>query len=647
MYLKKISLIVCVLFVSASMFTIHSAQASGGFVDVTNKDDAYEEINYLVNLGVIKGYTEKGKTYYKPNNTVTRGQVAKMVVVASGNKPLVGNKSNFSDVAVGTELSGYVERAVQLGFFKTNIKGQFLPNKPLTRDEMSYVLTKAFKLDTSEYENIDSPFVDVGINNPYVSYVNTIYYNGITKGSNQNYNPNGQVTRKQFALFVARAKEEKYRLDIPVKGVAVPDSSQVIGLVSATTDGLNIRKSKDSSSTANIVGTVNKGGKLSVYAVEGDWLKVSYKDAFAYIYKTYGQFLDADGNALGNVQKQVTTTQNINLYVKPTSSSKVISTVNSKVNLPVYKTVSGYHLTVVNGVPGYIVANSTADVEVEQPSTPDPKPDPAPNPDPKPKPNPDPPTVSGDLLGRVTVDNLNIRKEANSTSAVVSKLKKGEYVQVNSINGYWAQVTYQGQKGYVHKSYIKLLNQNGNPLKDRIIILDPGHGGKDPGTVVGSNSEKAITLKVGTIVKQKLEAAGAKVYMTRTGDTYPSLQDRVDFTNANYGEIFVSIHVNSAANTSAQGTETYYAISTGDMYQEDIDLATFVNNQIVNNLNMKNRGVKEEQYYVIRNTIIPAILAELGFLTNDEDRAKMTDDQYVELFAESIYKGILEYYSKQ
>ncbi|TQR32219.1 N-acetylmuramoyl-L-alanine amidase [Lysinibacillus sphaericus] len=647
MYLKKICLILCVLFVSASMFTINSAQASGGFVDVTNKDDAYEEINYLVNLGVIKGYTEKGKTYYKPNNTVTRGQVAKMVVVASGNKPLVVNKSNFSDVAVGTELSGYVERAVQLGFFKTNIKGQFLPNKPLTRDEMSYVLTKAFKLDTSEYEKTDSPFVDVGINHPYVSYVNTIYYNGITKGSNQKYNPNEQVTRKQFALFVARAKEEKYRLDIPVKGVATPDSSQVIGLVSSTTDGLNIRKSKDSSSTANIVGTVNKGGKLSVYAVEGDWLKVSYKDTFAYIYKTYAQFLDADGNALGNVQKQVATTQNINLYVKPTSSSKVISTVNSKVNLPVYKTVSGYHLTVVNGVPGYIVANSTTDVEVEKPSTPDPTPAPKPEPKPEPKPDPTPPTISGDLLGRVTIDNLNIRKEANSTSAVVSMLKKGEYVQVNSINGYWAQVTYQGQKGYVHKSYIKLLNQSGNPLKGRIIILDPGHGGKDPGTVVGSNSEKAITLKVGTLVKQKLEAAGAKVSITRTGDTYPSLQDRVDFTNANYGEIFVSIHVNSAANTAALGTETYYAVSTGDMFNEDIDLATFVNNQIVNNLNMKNRGVKKEQYYVIRNTIIPAILVELGFLTNSEDRAKMTDDQYVELFAESIYKGILEYYSKQ
>ena len=97
------------------------------------------------------------------------------------------------------------------------------------------------------------------------------------------------------------------------------------------------------------------------------------------------------------------------------------------------------------------------------------------------------------------------------------------------------------------------------------------------------------------------------------------------------------------ANTSASGTETYYAISTGDMYQEDIDLATYVNNQIVNNLNMKNRGVKQEQYYVIRNMVIPSILVELGFLTNAEDNSKMTNDQYVKLFAESIYNGILQY----
>ncbi len=622
------------------MFTIHSASVSAAtnsnitFEDVTKNHPAYEEINYLVSLGVIQGYFVNGKRVFGPNNNVTRGQAAKMVVVASGNKPLVVNKSSFSDVKVGTEMSGYIERAVQLGFFDKNIKGEFLPNKALSRGEMSYVLTKAFNLDTSEYEGIDSPFTDVGITHEYVKYINTIYYNGITNGTGKTYLPNSTVTRSQFSLFVARAKSEKYRLELPVKGVTVPDTSQVIGLVKVTTDGLNIRKSTDSTSTTNIVGKVNTGGKLSVYAVEGNWLKVTYKGAYAYIFKQYAEFLDADGNALGAVEKEVTTKNAVNLYVKPTSSAKVISTIKANVKLPVYKTVGGYYLTQVNGLPGYVVANSTTDTVEEE----------------KPNPNPDPgtpPVTSGDVLGRVTVANLNVRSQSNSTSAVLFKLNKGEYVQVNSISGYWAEITYNGQTGYVHKSYLKLLNQSAKPLQNRVIILDPGHGGKDPGTVKGSVSEKSITLKVSTQVKQLLENAGAKVYMTRTGDTYPSLQDRVDFTQANYGEIFVSVHVNSAANSSAQGTETYYAISTGDMYQEDIDLATFVNNQIVNNLNMKNRGVKQEQYYVIRNMVIPSILVELGFLTNTEDHNKMTNDQYVNLFAESIYNGILQYYKKQ
>lgn len=622
------------------MFTIHSASVSAAtnsnitFEDVTKNHPAYEEINYLVSLGVIQGYFVNGKRVFGPNNNVTRGQAAKMVVVASGNKPLVVNKSSFSDVTVGTEMSGYIERAVQLGFFDKNIKGEFLPNKALSRGEMSYVLTKAFNLDTSEYEGIDSPFTDVGITHEYVKYINTIYYNGITNGTGKTYLPNSTVTRSQFSLFVSRAKSEKYRLELPVKGVTVPDTSQVIGLVKVTTDGLNIRKSTDSASTTNIVGKVNTGGKLSVYAVEGNWLKVSYKGAYAYIFKQYAEFLDADGNALGAVEKEVTTKNAVNLYVKPTSSAKVISTIKANVKLPVYKTVGGYYLTQVNGLPGYVVANSTTDTVEEE----------KPNPDPDPG---TPPVTSGDVLGRVTVANLNVRSQSNSTSAVLFKLNKGEYVQVNSISGYWAEISYNGQTGYVHKSYLKLLNQTAKPLQNRVIILDPGHGGKDPGTVKGSVSEKSITLKVSTQVKQLLENAGAKVYMTRTGDTYPSLQDRVDFTQANYGEIFVSVHVNSAANTSAQGTETYYAISTGDMYQEDIDLATFVNNQIVNNLNMKNRGVKQEQYYVIRNMVIPSILVELGFLTNTEDHNKMTNDQYVNLFAESIYNGILQYYKKQ
>ncbi|MEG0351619.1 MAG: N-acetylmuramoyl-L-alanine amidase, partial [Enterococcus sp.] len=241
---------------------------------------------------------------------------------------------------------------------------------------------------------------------------------------------------------------------------------------------------------------------------------------------------------------------------------------------------------------------------------------------------------------------LNMRESADNSSKSVATLSKGSMVSVNSISGFWAKVTANGQTGYVHKSYIKLINQAGNAVKNRVIIIDPGHGGKDPGTGKDGHTEKAITLKVGNLVRQKLEAAGATVHMTRTGDSYPTLQDRVAFTKAKHGEIFVSVHVNSASSTSASGTETYYNVSAGDQFEEDKLLAKYINNEIVKNANMKDRGVKEGPFYVIKNMIIPSVLVELGFLTNASDRDKLTNDKYAEIFAQSIYNGIVQYYTK-
>ena len=244
------------------------------------------------------------------------------------------------------------------------------------------------------------------------------------------------------------------------------------------------------------------------------------------------------------------------------------------------------------------------------------------------------------------MNNLNIRSGPSASTKTIGTLNRGEEVAVLSINGFWAKIVYKGQEAYTHKSYLKLINKTGSALKGRIIVIDPGHGGKDPGAVSGSDSEKAIVFKVANIVKQKLENAGAIVKMTRGSDVYPSLEDRVDFAHANYAEVFVSIHVNSATSSSAKGTETYYSISANDNEQEDYLLASSINSQIVNNANMTNRGVKREDWYVIRNSVFPSVLVELGFISNSDDKAKLTSDKYVQIFGDSIYNGIVQYYSK-
>ncbi|MFP3918125.1 N-acetylmuramoyl-L-alanine amidase [Lysinibacillus telephonicus] len=641
MSIKKVSLFVVVFFMS--MFTIHNVSASQRFVDVPSSHGAYEEINYLVDLGVIKGYTENGKSYYKPNNYVTRGQAAKMVVESTGHEPLVVSNSSFSDIKIDLypELSGYVESAVKLGFFTEYGAGKFAPNTPLTRNEMAKTLSKAFNLDVEKYANLTVPFTDISPKDPYYKYIAAIYYNGITKGNETGtkFNPNEPVKRSQFASFIARSAEEKYRLDLPVQGVTVPNEEDAIGTVKSTTDNLNVRSSATSSTSANIIGKVNTGAKLPVFEVEGSWLKVSYNGRYAYISSSYTQFLDQDGQPVGSVKKEVLANASEVIFYKTRDiNGKELGSFSNGEKIKVYKTVGNWYLTIQNGIPGYVRISQTKEIEpVEEEPNEEQPPNVDDNQDNE---------LTTNTIGMATVDSLHIRSEASSSSKSLGTINRGTYVEVHSISGNWAKISYNGIDGYTHKTYLRLINQSGSAVAGRIIVLDPGHGGKDPGTSKSGAIEKEIVLKVATKVKQKLEAAGAKVYMTRAGDTYPTLQDRVDFAQNNYAEVFVSIHVNSASSESASGTETYYSISGNENEKEDYRLASAINSQIVNNAGMVDRGVRREDYFVVRNLLLPSVLVELGFVTNASDREKLISSEYVDIFADSIYKGIVQYYKK-
>ena len=548
-----------------SMFGVQSAHANQQFADIPTSHVAYDEIMYLYSLDVIKGYTENGKTYYKPQNTLTRAQAAKMLVITSGNTPLKVSKSSFTDVNVRYEASGYIERAVQLGMISGVTQSKFEPNKPMTRDLMAKGLSVAFDLDANEYANIEIPFTDINQSNGYYKYVAALYYNGVTEGNGNKFMPANNVTRAQFARFIARAKTEKYRLSLPVQGSA----SDVIMQVVVNTNGLNIRSSAVFTGSSNIAGQVNKGYTFNVYEETSSYYKVSYNGRYGYIYKQY-----------------------------------------------------------VDKVTGNTGGSTT------------PTPTPIPTPTPKPEPTPAPAVKT---IGFATVNSLNIRSQANASSAIVATVNRGAQVNVESITGQWAKVTYNGKTGYINKTYLRLKNTSGSVLKDRIIVVDPGHGGKDPGAVSGSVLEKQIVLKVSQKLQQKLQAAGAAVKMTRTGDTFPSLADRTNFAVRNYGEVFVSIHTN-AGPTAASGTETFY--STADNAQEEAILAKYINDEIVKNAGMKDRSVKKAEYYVIHNIYMPAVLVELGFISNSEDRAKLVSDQYAEIYAQSIYNGILKYYQQ-
>lgn len=174
----------------------------------------------------------------------------------------------------------------------------------------------------------------------------------------------------------------------------------------------------------------------------------------------------------------------------------------------------------------------------------------------------------------------------------------------------------------------------------KYVVIDAGHGGSDYGAIRGNVNEKDITLDISKRVQKLLEKNGYEVAMTRTDDTYVSLQDRVDFSETFNPDIFVSIHVNSSNSESPYGLETHY-------YKDNsLTLAKHIHAFMLNNINSKDRGLFKSKFYVINHTTAPAILVEIGFLSNPNERAQLVTESRKNATAKAIAEGIDDYFKK-
>ena len=194
---------------------------------------------------------------------------------------------------------------------------------------------------------------------------------------------------------------------------------------------------------------------------------------------------------------------------------------------------------------------------------------------------------------------------------------------------------------------------------NKVVYLDAGHGGYDPGASYFGISEKSLTLAIQSRVKAKLESEGYQVVTTRTSDTYVDLTDRSRAANASESDIFVSIHINASGSSASQGIETYYYQPYAE-YPSRINatyhanptrlsmsdtLANAIQSSLINATGAQNQGVKRRTFAVLRETTAPAVLLELGFLSNPQEAARLTTSAYQETLANAIVAGIKRYYS--
>ncbi len=185
-----------------------------------------------------------------------------------------------------------------------------------------------------------------------------------------------------------------------------------------------------------------------------------------------------------------------------------------------------------------------------------------------------------------------------------------------------------------------LLSQTERPSHGRVIVIvDPGHGGKDSGALgIGGAQEKDIVLPIGRKLAEVLQQNGIQVVLTRNSDYFVTLQGRVDMAEQDRADVFVSVHANSAGEDrpDVNGLEVYY-------YDSGLDLARVVHNRILQSVNVKDRGIRRARFYVLRKSSMPSILVETGYMTGREDMAKLKTSLYQNQMAEAIAHGILQY----
>ena len=218
------------------------------------------------------------------------------------------------------------------------------------------------------------------------------------------------------------------------------------------------------------------------------------------------------------------------------------------------------------------------------------------------------------------------------------------------------------------------------------MIIDAGHGGKDPGAISRTGlKEKNIVLDIAQRLKKGLEEKGMKVIMTRDRDEFIPLEERAQIANKSKADLFISIHANSSRAKSVHGIEVYYLRNLDNVTRRDVQLGTnykemfshftmrqneptlerilldmmyahkqseskklarYLTKNTADTVNSMDRGSKSSAFFVLKNTLIPAVLAEVGFLSNKSEENLLATAGYRQEIADGLAKSIIAYASK-
>ncbi|WP_414042845.1 N-acetylmuramoyl-L-alanine amidase [Macrococcus sp. EM39E] len=237
------------------------------------------------------------------------------------------------------------------------------------------------------------------------------------------------------------------------------------------------------------------------------------------------------------------------------------------------------------------------------------------------------------------IENGSLRTGPQAFYPIIFDVKKGEDFKILKQTGKWYYVDNGEKKGWIAGWHTNLNIKKdkvtgANPFKGKVIMIDPGHGGNDQGASSKDGTiEKNITLRTSLMLKQKLENVGASVIMTRNNDEYVKLKNR-----KGVADVFLSIHADALESSSPHGLTVYYHHENQKVLADTLHMA--INQKAL----LSDRGVRQDNFQVIRQTKTPAVLLELGYISNPTDEKLMNNKVYRQIITTSIVDGLRNYF---
>lgn len=419
--------------------------------------------------------------------------------------------------------------------------------------------------------------------------------------------------------------------------------SVTVGKIGTVTAGnLNVRSSASMNGT--VIASLPKNTKVSVLSTQGSWVQIKWDNKktgwVAAAYLTISQTaVQPNKPAVPSPQSGKTGTVNVsslNLRSMPSTSAKVLNSLPRDTAVTILKVESGWaQVKTPANQTGWVASPYLTIKEANG------KPDTA---------KPTTPAQSVTLKS-----NANLRKGPGTNFSVIGSGQAGTtYALIKEQNGWMNIQLADGKEAWIAGWLVTKGNAApttpaptappsvpADILKGKRIVIDAGHGGKDSGTVGQKGSlEKTLALNTSKLVVSLLEQAGANVVMTRDDDTFISLSGRVTVSHKHNADAFISIHYN-AASPSANGIMSFYYSA-----EKERQLAKAIQESLIKYTNMNDMGVRFGNFHVIRENKKPAVLLELGFLSNPAEEQVVKSDAFQQNAAKAIYEGIARYFEQ-